>query len=145
METPTAFTPVSAALGGVLIGLSAVMLMALNGRIAGIAGIVGGLLAPGPFSGLDRYWRLAFVAGLVIAPAIWFAATGAMPEVSVTDSWPLLIVAGLVVGVGTQIGSGCTSGHGVCGLARLSPRSAVATAVFMAAALATVFVTRHLI
>lgn len=145
MDASTAFTPVSAALGGVLIGLSAVMLMAFNGRIAGIAGIVGGLLAPGPFSGLDRYWRLAFVAGLVIAPAIWFAVTGAMPEVAVTDSWPLLLVAGLIVGVGTQIGSGCTSGHGVCGLARLSPRSAVATAVFMAAALLTVFVTRHLI
>lgn len=145
MDTITQFTPVSALLGGVLIGLSAVMLMALNGRIAGIAGIVGGLLGPAPFAGLDRYWRLAFVAGLVAAPLVWFAATGAMPDVSVTDSWPLLVVAGLVVGVGTQIGSGCTSGHGVCGLARLSPRSLVATGVFMAAALVTVFVTRHLI
>lgn len=145
METPTAFTPLSALMGGVLIGLSAVMLMALNGRIAGIAGIVGGLLGPAPFSGLDRYWQLAFVAGLVVAPGIWFAATGAMPAVAVTDSWPLLLVAGLIVGVGTQIGSGCTSGHGVCGLARLSPRSLAATAVFMAAALVTVFVTRHLV
>ncbi|AZU02702.1 hypothetical protein X907_0152 [Glycocaulis alkaliphilus] len=145
MDAPTAFTPFSALLGGVLIGLSAVMLMALNGRIAGIAGIVGGLLGPAPFNGLDRFWRLAFVAGLVAAPALWFAVTGAMPQVSVTDSWPLLIVAGLIVGVGTQIGSGCTSGHGVCGLARLSPRSLVATGVFMAAALLTVFVTRHLV
>lgn len=145
METPTAFTPLSALMGGVLIGLSAVMLMALNGRIAGIAGIVGGLLGPAPFSGLDRYWRLAFVVGLVVAPGIWFAATGAMPAVAVTDSWLLLLVAGLIVGVGTQIGSGCTSGHGVCGLARLSPRSLAATAVFMAAALVTVFVTRHLV
>ncbi|WP_439632643.1 YeeE/YedE family protein [Glycocaulis sp.] len=145
MDAPTAFTPLSALAGGVLIGLSAVMLMALNGRIAGIAGIVGGLLGPAPFNGLDRFWRLAFVAGLVAAPALWFAATGTMPEVAVTDSWPLLIVAGLIVGVGTQIGSGCTSGHGVCGLARLSPRSAVATGVFMAAALLTVFVTRHLV
>ncbi|MFC4725927.1 YeeE/YedE family protein [Glycocaulis abyssi] len=145
MDTPTAFTPLSALAGGVLIGLSAVMLMALNGRIAGIAGIVGGLLGPAPFNGLDRFWRLAFVAGLVAAPALWFAVTGAMPEVAVTDSWPLLIVAGLIVGAGTQIGSGCTSGHGVCGLARLSPRSLVATGVFMAAALATVFVTRHLV
>lgn len=145
MDAPTAFTPLSALAGGVLIGLSAVMLMALNGRIAGIAGIVGGLLGPAPFNGLDRFWRLAFVAGLVAAPALWFAVTGAMPQVSVTDSWPLLIVAGLIVGVGTQIGSGCTSGHGVCGLARLSPRSLVATGVFMAAALLTVFVTRHLV
>lgn len=145
METPTAFTPLSALAGGVLIGLSAVMLMAFNGRIAGIAGIAGGLLGPAPFERLDRVWRLAFVAGLVAAPLIWLAATGAMPEVSVTDSWPLLVVAGLVVGVGTQIGSGCTSGHGVCGLARLSPRSLAATGVFMAAALLTVFVSRHLI
>lgn len=145
METPTAFTPVSALLGGVLIGLSAVMLMALNGRIAGIAGIVGGLLAPSPFDRLDRFWRLAFVAGLVVAPVLWFATTGAMPAVAVTDSWPLLAVAGLIVGVGTQIGSGCTSGHGVCGLARLSPRSLVATVIFMAAALLTVFVSRHLV
>lgn len=145
METPTAFTPLSALLGGVLIGLSAVMLMAFNGRIAGIAGIAGGLLGPAPFERLDRFWRLAFVAGLVAAPLIWLAATGAMPQVSVTDSAPLLVVAGLVVGVGTQIGSGCTSGHGVCGLARLSPRSLTATGVFMAAALLTVFVSRHLI
>ena len=145
MDTPTAFTPLSALAGGVLIGLSAVMLMAFNGRIAGIAGIVGGLLGPAPFTGLDRYWRLAFAAGLIMAPLIWLAVTGAMPEVSVTDSWPLLVVAGLIVGAGTQIGSGCTSGHGVCGLARLSLRSAAATGVFMAAALLTVFVTRHLV
>ncbi|KPP82069.1 MAG: putative transmembrane protein [Oceanicaulis sp. HLUCCA04] len=145
MDTVTQFTPVSALIGGVLIGLSAVMLMALNGRIAGIAGIVGGLLGPAPFMRLDRYWRLAFVAGLIAAPALWFAITGSAPQISVTDSWPMLIVAGLVVGIGTQIGSGCTSGHGVCGLARLSPRSLVATGLFMAAALLTVFVTRHLI
>jgi uncharacterized membrane protein YedE/YeeE len=145
MEMATAFTPVSALIGGVLIGISAVMLMALNGRIAGIAGIVGGLIGPAPFSALDRYWRLAFVAGLVIAPALWFAVTGAMPQVSVTDNWPLLVVAGLIVGVGTQVGSGCTSGHGVCGLARLSLRSLVATGVFMAAAFLTVFITRHLV
>jgi uncharacterized protein len=145
METATAFTPLSALAGGVLIGLSAVMLMALNGRIAGIAGIVGGLIGPAPFDRLDRFWRLAFVAGLVAAPLIWLAATGAMPQTSVTDSVPLLVIAGLIVGVGTQIGSGCTSGHGVCGLARLSPRSAAATGIFMAAALLTVFVTRHLI
>lgn len=145
MEMATAFTPVSALIGGVLIGISAVMLMALNGRIAGIAGIVGGLIGPAPFSALDRYWRLAFVAGLVIAPALWFAVSGAMPQVSVTDNWPLLVVAGLIVGVGTQVGSGCTSGHGVCGLARLSLRSLVATGVFMAAAFLTVFITRHLV
>ncbi|MGP1274728.1 MAG: YeeE/YedE family protein [Caulobacterales bacterium] len=145
MEMPTPFTPLASLAGGVLIGLSAVMLMAFNGRIAGIAGIVGGLVGPAPFSGLDRFWRLAFVAGLVLAPVLWFALTGAMPQVSVTPSWPMLALAGLIVGVGTQIGSGCTSGHGVCGLARLSPRSLVATLIFMAAALATVFITRHLV
>lgn len=145
MDTATSFTPLSAMAGGVLIGLSAVMLMALNGRIAGIAGIVGGLIGPAPFDRLDRFWRLAFVAGLIAAPLIWMAATGAMPQVSVTDSLPLLIVAGLIVGASTQAGSGCTSGHGVCGLARLSPRSAAATGIFMAAALVTVFVTRHVI
>lgn len=145
METPTQFTPLAALAGGVLIGLSAVMLMAFNGRIAGIAGIVGGLLGPAPFTASDRFWRLAFVAGLILAPTLWFAITGSAPEISVTDNWPMLALAGLIVGIGTQIGSGCTSGHGVCGLARLSPRSLVATLIFMAAALVTVFITRHLV
>lgn len=141
MDAATPFTPVSALIGGALIGLSAVWLMAANGRIAGISGIAGGLIGP---SVPDRLWRLAFVAGLIAAPLIVMLASG--PVAVTIEAGPLtLIAAGLLVGVGTQMGSGCTSGHGVCGLSLFSPRSLVSVAVFMAAGAATVFITRHLI
>lgn len=134
------FTPVSAVIGGILIGLSAVCLMALNGRIAGIAGIVGALTGAG---GSEIGWRLAFIIGLIAGPFAVLAARGALPAVVIDASWPALVAGGLMVGFGTRLGNGCTSGHGVCGLARLSARSLVATAVFTAAAMATVTVARH--
>lgn len=127
-------------LGGTLIGLSASLLMLLNGRIAGISGIVGGLLRP--VKG-DLGWRLAFVAGLVAAPLL-FRLWTALPPVQVDAGWGTLIVAGLLVGIGTRYGSGCTSGHGVCGISRWSPRSLVATVLFMAAGFLTVYFVRHL-
>jgi uncharacterized protein len=137
----TAFTPWSALAGGVLIGLAAALLVLLNGRIAGISGIVGGLLTPKPG---DIGWRLAFVAGLVLAPVLWLAVA-ALPPIQIEAGYPLLIVAGLVVGFSTRYGTGCTSGHGVCGISRLSPRSIVATLIFMTAGFITVFIMRHLI
>ena len=133
------FTPWTAFAGGALIGLAAALLILLNGRIAGISGIVGGLLRPQ--SG-DIGWRLAFVAGIVLAPLI-YAAFYVLPEVQIDASWGTIIAAGLIVGVGTRYGSGCTSGHGVCGISRLSPRSMAATAIFMAAGFITVFLLRH--
>lgn len=137
----TAFTPYSALAGGMLIGLAAAMLAVLNGRIAGISGIVGGALTG---RGSELAWRLAFIAGLLLAPAIWLTATQ-LPEIRIEATYPVLIAAGLIVGLATRYGSGCTSGHGVCGIARLSPRGLVATASFMATGFATVFVVRHLI
>ena len=139
MET---FTPVTGLIGGMLIGLAAVLLMALNGRIAGISGILGSALTDWRGSGL---WRPAFVAGLIAGPVIVALATGAMPAVELQVGWPVLIAGGLLVGFGTRLGSGCTSGHGVCGMARGSGRSIVATMVFMAVAAGTVFAVRHLI
>lgn len=136
------FTPLSAALGGALIGLSAVMLWVMNGRIAGISGIAGGLFAP---RADDIGWRLAFLLGLVAGPLAYAALGGGMPVIQVTPSTGLLVAAGLLVGYGTRLGGGCTSGHGVCGLARLSPRSLAATGVFLAAAVVTVFLTRHVL
>jgi hypothetical protein len=135
----SAFTPWSAALGGVVIGLAAASFVLVNGRIAGISGILGGLLAA---PRADRPWRLAFVAGLLLSPTL-YAAFSRLPDVTIDASVPTLVAAGLLVGVGTRFGSGCTSGHGVCGLSRRSPRSIVATLVFMAAGFATVFATRH--
>ena len=136
------FTPISGAIGGVLIGLSAAMLWLGLGRIAGISGIVGALLRPQ--SG-DVAWRMAFVAGLVLAPLLYRFAGGALPPIVLPDSAAVVIAGGLLVGFGTRLGGGCTSGHGVCGMARLSPRSIAATLVFMASGFATVFVARHLI
>jgi uncharacterized membrane protein YedE/YeeE len=136
------FTPVSAAIGGALIGLAAVLLMLLTGRIAGISGIVGSLLRP---TAAELPWRVAFVVGLIAAPLLFRAAGGATPAIAVTPSLGLAVLGGLLVGYGTQLGSGCTSGHGVCGLARLSPRSLAATITFLLVALVTVFVTRHLL
>jgi uncharacterized membrane protein YedE/YeeE len=136
------FTPVSGMVGGAMIGLAASVLLLGSGRIAGISGILGGLLGA---DGKDTWWRLVFVLGLVGgALAVGFAAP-AKAAITVQASWPLLVLAGLLVGFGTRLGQGCTSGHGVCGLARLSPRSIVATAVFFVTAAATVFVLRHLL
>ncbi len=140
------FTPVSGLIGGMLIGLAAVLLLALNGRIAGISGIAGGFLGGlvGKI-GEDTLWRAAFLLGLVLGPFAVALGTGAMPVIELQVGWPVLIAAGLLVGVGTRLGSGCTSGHGVCGMARGSERSIVATAIFMAVAVATVFAVRHVI
>jgi len=131
------FTPLSSAAGGLLIGVAAAALLLLNGRIAGISGIVGGLLRSP-----DRAWRAAFIAGLLLAPGVWrlFAE---LPVATASDSPGLLVAAGLLVGFGSRLGSGCTSGHGVCGIARLSPRSLAATATFMAAGFAVVYLLRH--
>ena len=136
------FTPLSATLGGVMIGAAAALFLLLNGRIAGISGILGGLLAPP--SG-QTGWRAAFLAGLVLAPLVYAGFGGSLPPVTVDASFPLLVVAGLLVGFGARLGAGCTSGHGVCGIGRGSPRSLAATGTFMAVAILTVFVTRHLL
>ncbi|MFO1302236.1 MAG: YeeE/YedE family protein [Burkholderiales bacterium] len=137
----TSFTPASAAAGGVLIGLAAAILLLWNGRVAGVSGIAGGLLRP---SRGDVAWRAAFLAGLVAAP-LCYAIVRALPPVRFDVSITAIAAAGLLVGVGTRIGSGCTSGHGICGISRLSPRSLVATMVFMASGVATVFVVRHVL
>lgn len=136
------FTPSSAILGGALIGLSAALLWTGNGRIAGVSGIVGGVLLP--VRG-DVAWRATFLIGLLAAPLLYRAAGGVLPNL--TSSTPVLVVlaAGLLVGLGTRLGSGCTSGHGVCGIARLSTRSLAATSVFLIAAAATVYVARHIV
>jgi uncharacterized membrane protein YedE/YeeE len=133
------FTPWQSLAGGVAIGLAAAMLILLNGRVAGISGILGGLLHP--VRG-DIGWRVAFIAGLLVAPAV-YALFAALPAPSIDAGFPLLVAAGLLVGAGTRYGAGCTSGHGVCGLSRLSPRSLAATLAFMGAGIATVYVVRH--
>lgn len=135
------FTPWASLGGGVLIGASAALLVLLNGRIAGISGILGGLLR---LARGDVNWRIAFVLGVVLAP-LAFGLFTPLPSVQIDAGTSTLIAAGLLVGIGTRYGSGCTSGHGVCGLSRLSPRSMVATAAFMVAGFVTVFVVRHLI
>lgn len=136
------FTPISAAIGGALIGLSAVLLMLSTGRIAGICGIFSGLLN---LQGDDKGWRIAFVGGLILAPAIagWIGYGVPMP--ALPASWAVIVVSGLLVGFGARLGSGCTSGHGICGIARLSPRSVAATIVFMLTAILTVAITRHVL
>ena len=136
-----AFTPWSAAIGGMLIGAAVAIFVLVNGRIAGISGIVGGLFRP---AADDVAWRLAFIAGLMAAP-ILYALVATLPPVMIDASYPTLIVAGLLVGVGTRYGAGCTSGHGVCGISRISPRSLVATLSFMAAGFATVYIVRHIV
>lgn len=135
------FTPWASLAGGVIIGIAAAMFILLNGRIAGISGVLGGLLKP--VRG-DISWRVAFIAGLLGAPLLYALFTE-LPRPQIDAGYAGLIAAGLLVGVGTRYGSGCTSGHGVCGISRFSPRSLVATAVFMLAGFATVFVARHLI
>jgi uncharacterized membrane protein YedE/YeeE len=136
----TNFTPVSAAIGGALIGLSATLLMLLTGRIAGISGIVGGGLN---FASGDKGWRVAFVAGLLFAPLLASVLGYPMPAPQMPASWTLIIAAGLMVGLGTRLGGGCTSGHGICGVSRLSTRSFIATAIFMFTAIVVVALTRH--
>ena len=136
-----AFTPTSALIGGAIIGAAVALFAVLNGRIAGVSGILGGLARP---QAGDVSWRIAFVAGLVAAPLAW-RVLDALPEIRVDASFPALVAAGLLVGVGTRYGGGCTSGHGVCGVSRASPRSIAATVAFMATGFATVFVARHLI
>lgn len=136
----TNFTPLSAAVGGALIGLSAALLMLLTGRVAGISGILGGCLTR---AASDRGWRLAFLGGLILAPITAMRVGYGVPLPVMPASWWVIVGAGLLVGIGTRVGSGCTSGHGICGVARLSPRSITATVVFTAAAIATVAITRH--
>jgi uncharacterized membrane protein YedE/YeeE len=135
------FSPLPATVGGLLIGLAAAMLVLLNGRIAGVSGILGGALSR---PGKDTIWRLAFILGLVAAPLL-YTLVRPVPVPHVAAGPWTLVVAGLLVGLGTRYGAGCTSGHGVCGLSRLSPRSLVATLAFMLAGFATVFALRHLL
>ena len=135
------FTPFQSLLGGALIGLAAAFLLLFNGRIAGVSGIVAGLIKPTP---AEWKWRLAFVLGLIAAPWMYQLVT-ALPLSTVDADWKSLILAGVLVGVGTRYGSGCTSGHGVCGLARISPRSLAATLAFMASGFVSVYVIRHLL
>jgi uncharacterized protein len=136
------FTPISAAIGGGLIGLSVALLMLTNGRLAGISGILGDAIVP---QGREWRWEIAFLAGLIVAPLLLAAAGIAMPHPLLPTSGALVVVGGLLVGFGARLGGGCTSGHGVCGIARLSRRSIAATVIFMATAVAVVTVMRHIV
>ena len=135
----THFTPWAALAGGVLLGHASALFVLLNGRILGISGIVGGLLRP---RAGDMGWRLAFVLGMLVAPGLYWLVVGPT-QPRIDANWGMVVIAGLLVGVGTRYGSGCTSGHGVCGLSRMSPRSLVATLAFMGAGFVTVFLIRH--
>lgn len=139
----TAFTPWQSLLGGGLIGLSATLLMLFLGRIMGATGILAGFFSPASLS--DWGWRAAVLAGMVTAPALFWGVTGAMPAIEVPVTSTMMIVGGFIVGLGVTFGSGCTSGHGVCGMARLSPRSIAATVTFMVTTGITVYVLRHVI
>jgi uncharacterized membrane protein YedE/YeeE len=136
------FTPIPSLLGGMMLGLAATLYVLLHGRILGISGIVSGLVHP---KKEDWSWRLAFIIGLITAPFLAALFFGILPVIEVDTSWLTVIIAGLLVGFGVQYGSGCTSGHGICGLSRLSPRSLVATLSFMTAGFLVVFIIRHLI
>ncbi len=133
-------TPVSGLFGGALIGLAAAAMMLLSGRLAGVSGIVGGLLS---FDPADRGWRLAFIAGMIAAPLLAALAGVPLPRPAMTSNFALIAAGGLLVGFGSRMGNGCTSGHGVCGFARLSPRSIAATVIFMGAAFITMAIVRH--
>lgn len=135
------FTPWASLAGGALLGIAAAMLMFFNGRIAGISGIVGGLVKPRLH---DVSWRIAFITGLIIAPLLW-QIFSALPLILINTSNTLLVVSGLLVGIGTRFGAGCTSGHGVCGISRLSLRSLIATLSFMFAGFVTVYIVRHVL
>jgi uncharacterized membrane protein YedE/YeeE len=134
------FTPWTSLFGGLLLGVASAAFVLLNGRVLGISGILGGLLRP---QGGDVGWRIAFLLGMLVAPLL-YALVAQAPSVTIDAGWPALVVAGLLVGVGTRYGAGCTSGHGVCGLSRLSPRSLVATLSFMGAGFLVVYLVRHL-
>jgi uncharacterized membrane protein YedE/YeeE len=139
----TSFTPYASLVGGAIIGLASVLLMALHGRIMGATGLLTGAILPTTPG--DRGWRIALLAGMASAPVAWLVARGTWPPIEVPVGTAALVAGGLLVGIGVTLGGGCTSGHGVCGLARLSRRSIVATLTFMAATAATVFVVRHLL
>ncbi|MCK8463638.1 YeeE/YedE family protein [Aliiroseovarius sp. S1339] len=139
----TEFTPLASTLGGALIGLASVLLMWLRGNVFGATGILAGFLQPS--SSTDWSWRAALLAGMLTGPLVYLSLTGGFPEIQVPVSTLSMIVGGLIVGVGVTYGSGCTSGHGVCGMARFSPRSIVATLTFMAGTALMVFLTRHVI
>jgi uncharacterized membrane protein YedE/YeeE len=139
----TVFTPVQSLAGGALIGVASVLLMALMGRIMGATGVLAGLLQPANLA--DWSWRAALLAGMVSGPVVVMLITGQFPQVQVPVSTTMLVIGGLIVGVGVTFGAGCTSGHGVCGMARLSPRSIVATLTFMLTTAITVYVVRHVI
>ena len=143
MIMETAFTPIQSLAGGVLIGVASVLLMALMGRIMGATGLLAGLLQPANLA--DWSWRAAVLAGMVSGPVAVMLITGQFPRIEVPVSTTMLIIGGLIVGVGVTFGAGCTSGHGVCGMARLSPRSIVATLIFMLTTGITVYVVRHVI
>lgn len=138
----TEFTPIASGLGGMMIGAASALLLIFNGRIAGIASITGGLLGGAPAG--DRRWRLAFVGGLLLGGLLLALLLPTAFEATPPTSWLTLALGGVIVGFGTRLGSGCTSGHGVCGISRLSARSLVATATFMVTGFMTVFVVRHL-
>lgn len=140
----TTFTPLLSLLGGGMIGISAVMLMGLNGRIAGIGGIVSRMIDK-KLGGIEERPGLFFLAGILLAAPLYMFVTGSWPVQTITTNIPLLVVAGTMVGFGSVFGSGCTSGHGVCGLSRLSKRSLAATLTFMTTAIVTVFIMRHII
>lgn len=135
------FSPYSGLIGGILIGIASTLLLLANGRIAGISGIVGGLLTP---QRGEAGWQAMFVVGLLIGAFAYMLVQGEPLTVTIKTSWPMMAIAGFLVGVGTRMGGGCTSGHGVCGVARLSRRSMIATVIFVASAIVTVFITRHL-
>ena len=136
------FTPVSAAIGGALIGLAATLLMLINGRIAGVSGILASCL---DLRGQDRIWSAAFITGVILAPITGGVVGFAIPTPEMPSSWALTVTGGLLVGFGTRLGGGCTSGHGVCGVARLSRRSIVATSIFMTMAIIVVALSRHVL
>jgi uncharacterized membrane protein YedE/YeeE len=138
----TEFTPLNGLLGGIMIGIASVMMLWGAGRITGISGIFGGLLTPAQG---DVAWRTAFIAGLVVGGLLWPLFTGEPLPINLQTSWPMMLVAGVLVGFGTRLGSGCTSGHGVCGIGRFSPRSLVAVIIFMVAAAVTTYIKRHII
>jgi len=136
------FTPIPSLFGGMILGIAAALYVLLHGRILGISGIVSGLLHP---KATDAAWRLSLVLGLISAPFLATLFLGIFPIVEIDSSWLAIVIAGVLVGFGAQYGSGCTSGHGICGLSRLSPRSLIATVAFMSAGFVMVFVIRHLI
>jgi hypothetical protein len=139
----TAFTPIASLTGGILIGLASVALMLLRGRIMGATGILAGALLP--TNQYDWTWRMILLAGMFAGPWVYFTLAGQLPDIEVSMSKPLLISGGFLVGIGVTLGSGCTSGHGVCGMARLSPRSIAATTIFMLTTGITVYVMRHIL